>query len=410
MSWLTDIMARIGRGVRWSAPLFMAMALFSACQTVAVPADEPSSLPSPTAPLVWADEPLNPLPVEEMDRQFVSPAYGVHLSQWWDLEALERDMALTREMGFGWVKQKFAWRDIEGYEKGEYDWFRPDWIVDAAERHDLDIVIRIDRQPLWSVRALPDSEIKNNQPPVDLADFGDFCGVLAERYAGRVAAYQVWNEPNLSREWGEKLPNPAEYTALLQVCYEAIKAVDPEAIVISAGLAPTGTHDHTAVPDDIFLQGMYDAGASDYFDVLGLNAPGYKAPPEADPAEGVSNPAYGGGRWFVFRHVEDMRRIMVMNGDAAKQIAILEMGWTTDEIHDSYKWHAVTEQEQADYLAGAYRYAAENWRPWMGLMTTIYMADTAWTPDDEQYWWSIVLPDGTRRPAYEALRALEKAE
>ncbi|MCA9981407.1 MAG: beta-galactosidase, partial [Anaerolineales bacterium] len=205
------------RGVRASVPLlFISLSwLLLACQSNA-PVPDASVEPAPTATPLWQDTPLNPLPADEMNLLFSSPAYGVHLSQWWDLEALERDMALTREMGFGWVKQKFAWRDIEGYEKGQYDWFRPDWIVDTAERHDLELVIRIDRQPLWSVRALPDSEIKNNQPPVDLADFGDFCGVLAERYAGRVAAYQIWNEPNLSREWGEKPPNPAEYTALLQ--------------------------------------------------------------------------------------------------------------------------------------------------------------------------------------------------
>ncbi len=392
-------------GVRASVP-FLFVLLLAACQTIA-PDSAPTAVSTPPA-LAWLDAPLNPLPPEEMTLLFDSPAYGVHLSQWWDLEALDRDMRLTQEMGFGWVKQKFAWRDIEGHAKGEYDWFRPDWIVDTAVSHNLNLVIRIDRQPLWAVRTLPDEEIKNNQPPVDLADFGDFCGVLADRYKGRVAAYQVWNEPNLNREWGEQPPNPAEYTALLQVCYEAIKAADPAAIVISAGLAPTGTHDNTAVPDDLYLQGMYDAGAGNYFDVLGLNAPGYKAPPEASPTEGADNPDYGGGRWFVFRHVEDMRRIMVMNGDAAKQIAILEMGWTTDQINESYKWHAVTEQEQATYLAGAYTYAAANWRPWIGLMTTIYLADTAWTEADEQYWWSIVLPDGTRRPAFEALRALDK--
>jgi hypothetical protein len=46
----------------------------------------------------------------------------------------------------------------------------------------------------------------------------------------------------------------------------------------------------------------------------------------------------------------------------------------------------------------------------MGLMTTIYMADTAWTPADEQYWWSIILPDGTPRPAYEALQKMRQRD
>ena len=45
-------------------------------------------------------------------------------------------------------------------------------------------------------------------------------------------------------------------------------------------------------------------------------------PPETAPEE-AEDPAngYGNGRWFTFRHVEDMREIMVANGDEAKQVA-----------------------------------------------------------------------------------------
>ena len=53
-------------------------------------------------------------------------------------------------MGFDWVKQKFAWREIEGIEKGEYDWYRPDLIVDAVEAEGLKLLVRLDRQPFWS--------------------------------------------------------------------------------------------------------------------------------------------------------------------------------------------------------------------------------------------------------------------
>jgi polysaccharide biosynthesis protein PslG len=349
------------------------------------------------------------LPPEQMIEFFDSPEYGIHLSQWWQLEALDRDLDLTREMGFGWVKQKFAWRDIEGQVKGEYDWYRPDYIVNAVEHAGLKLVVRIDRQPLWSVATLPGPEITENQPPVDLQDFADFCGELAGRYRGRITAYQVWNEPNLRREWGEKTPDPVAYTALLRDCYLAIKTADPDAIVISAGLAPTGDQPPVAVPDTEFLQGMYEAGAGAYFDVLGVNAPGYKAPPELSPAEAEENELYGGGRWFTFRRVEDVRAIMVANGDAAKQVAILEMGWTTDEVNAGYAWHRVSEAEQADYLVRAYRYAAEQWQPWIGLMVTIYFADANWNAEEhEQWWWAIVLPDGTPRPAFHALREMLK--
>jgi hypothetical protein len=368
--------------------------------STAVPTPSPSPTPLPTD--LTGDQPVVPL--------FDSPAYGIHISQWWQLDALDRDLKLAQEMGFGWIKQTFSWRDVEGYGKGQYDWFRPDVIVESVENAGLQLVVRIDHQPLWSVRSLPDEKITPNQPPVDYQDFADFCGVLATRYKGRIAAYQVWNEPNLSREWGNETPDPAAYAELLKVCYEAIKAADPDAIVISAGLAPTGTQPPDAMPDTDFLQGMYDAGAGGYFDALGVHAPGYKAPPETSADAVAASYEYGQGRWFAFRHVEDMRAIMVANGDGAKQVAIMEMGWILNqEMHPSYTWHGVSEAEQADYLVRAYQYAQENWQPWIGLMTTIYMADANWTPEEnEQWWWAIVLPDGTPRLAYAALSAMPK--
>ncbi|MCB9423224.1 MAG: hypothetical protein H6667_25735 [Ardenticatenaceae bacterium] len=379
--------------------LLLGMMVLVACQTAVMP---PTPTPVPTS----TSFPTALMGETAVNQLFASPAYGIQAFMWWKADIAQRDLQLIDKMGFGWVKQEFSWREIEGIKKGERDWYRPNLIVGMVEDAGLNLVVRLDRQPFWT-EADP-LDLHDNAPPSNLQDFGDFCGAVAERYNGRIAAYQVWNEPNLSREWGNQPPDPAEYTELLKVCYQAIKAADPNAIVISAGLAPTGTNDATAMPDADFLQGMYTAGASPYFDVLGLHAPGYKAPPELDPAEAAATPDYGGGRWFAFRHVEDMRAIMVANGDGAKQVAILEMGWTLDTVNPHYAWFAVDEQTQADYLVRAYQYAQKNWQPWIGLMSSIYIADYGWTEENEQWWWSIVLPDGTPRLAYEALREMEK--
>ena len=126
-----------------------------------------------------------------------------------------------------------------------------------------------------------------------------FCGVLADRYKGRIAAYQVWNEPNLSREWGNRPPDAAGYVGLLKACSDAIRAADPAAIIISAGLAPTGTYDDSAHPDDIYLQAMYDAGFQHYVDAVGMHAPGFSAPEVA--------PEDGAGRTALF-HLPPRRR------------------------------------------------------------------------------------------------------
>ena len=327
---------------------------------------------------------------------------------WWDEAIARRDMDLIRDAGFGWVKQNVGWRDVEGAEKGAFDWYFTDRIV--AEQRGLKVLFRLDSEPAWA--ALKKGVRSSNGPPEDPQDLGDFCHVLAERYTGRVHAYQVWNEPNLAREWGGYAPDPAGYVDLLRACYVGVKTADPGALVVSAGLAPTGTGLPQAIPDTDYLRHMYEAGAAPYFDALGLNAPGYKAPPEVSPEEAAGTAAYGEQRFFCFRHVEDMRRIMVDQGDGAKQVVILEMGWTTDPRPDSpYHWHAVTPEQKADYLVRAFQYAEEHWEPWIGLMTVLAIADPHWTPADEQYWWAITAPgwpDPTLRPAYDALREMDK--
>jgi len=341
-----------------------------------------------------------------------SPEYGAQAFLWWHVNDKTgwRDASLVKEMGFGWLKQQFGWRDISNV-RGDYAWDRTDRIVEIAEQLGLKLLIRLDRQPQWA-QADP-STLLGNAPPADLADFGDFCGAVAARYAGRITAYEVWNEPNLAREWGDQPPDPAGYVELLKVCYLAIKRADPGAMVISAGLAPTGTDDPAvAMPDDKFYQGMYEAGSAPYFDVLGAHAPGYMNPPERSPDDTLADPALQ-ARWITFRHVEDIREFMIANGDGDKQIAITEMGWTSDPINPVYSWFSVTEEQKADYLVRAYQYAKANWQPWIGLMTTVYIADPAWTEADEQYWWSITRPTPPGDPphllpAYEALRAMDK--
>jgi hypothetical protein len=234
---------------------------------------------------------------------------------------------------------------------------------------------------------------------------------VAKRYnctpeaVGCIQAFQIWNEPNLAREWGGNRPNPAEYAQFLGKAYRAIKAVHPSAIVISAGMAPTGDDSDLAMPDDKFYDLMYQAmgGNSDgYFDMLGVHGAGYAAPPELDPADAAADKAkYGGYRFFAFRHVEDIRAIMERYGDVGKQIALLEFGWTYDKVNAAYKWHGadagIDEFVQADYLKRAYQYAAANWQPWIGLMNLITMPNLDWTndgnpQDEEQYWWAIMEP------------------
>lgn len=389
-------------------------------EPTAVPTDteEPAPTPQPTA---TNSEPPATAPTESTmaavptlkpigQPVITSPDYAVQVFLWGSPH-VDRDLDLAKRAGFRWIKQSFEWRYIEPHEKEKLGWAEPDRLVEAINSRQLKLIARVDNQPAW---ARSDNLFPGIGPPDNLQDFADFLSALATRYRGKIHAYQIWNEPNLAREWANQPPDPKAYVEMLAVAHQAIKAADPSALVITAGLAPTTASGAIAMPDAEFVERMYASGLQGNYDLLGVHGAGFKAPPETSPEEIAENPLYnhgepGAGRIYGFRHVEDIRQIMVRNGGAENRVAVLEFGWTVDNRPDSpYRWHAVSEQEKADYLVRAFEWARENWSPWIGMMSVIYISDPNWTEDNEQFYWSITGPDGSTRLSYEALARMPK--
>jgi hypothetical protein len=340
--------------------------------------------------------------------------FGAQAFLWWKPEIADRDLTLMQEADFHWVKQTFAWEEIEPFTKGGFKWDNADKVVELVNKHQLKLLARVSMDPnkagFWA-----------GIPPANGDNFADFLFALAQRYNctaeshGCIQAFQVWNEPNLAREWGGAPPNPAQYVDFLHKAYAAIKRGNPNAIVINAGMAPTGDNNGNAMPDDVFYDGMYQAMANHssdgYFDMLGVHAAGFAAPPELDPATAAADKKYGGYRFFAFRHVEDIRAIMQKYGDN-KDMVLLEFGWTFDPVNEAYKWHGadagITDMVQGDYLQRAYKYAKANW-PYVKLMSLLTMPNLDWLndgnpKDEEQYWWAILDPSPINqlylRPAF----------
>ena len=368
--------------------------------------NQPGATPTPTNIPAPAAKPI----------KMNSPEYGAQAFLWWRPETADRDLGMMRDAGLTWVKQQFAWRDIEGAAKGKFIWDNADQAVYYANRFKIDVLARVDNAPDWAAPGCNDTSKQQMGPAKNMQDWLDFLTAFVTRYKGRIRMYEIWNEPNLSREWCGRPPSPTDYVALLKASYAKIKSIDPNAIVISAGMTPTSANTDYAMPDVTFINKMYDAmgnNSTGYFDALGAHAPGYKAPPEMSPDDVIKDPALSNhepvtGRVYAFRHVEDLRKIMVARGDTNKQVVITEFGWTRDPIHKDYSWFAVDEQTQAKYVVGAYQWAKQNWSPWIGAMFVIYMANPDWTEQDEEYWWSIDQPNGIPVGAYVRLKAMAK--
>ncbi len=370
------------------------------------PTPTETPVPSPTVPPIPKAKPL----------KMNSPEYGAQVFLWWRPETADRDLGLAKDAGLSWAKQQFAWRDIEGAGKGKFDWSHADQAVMLANAKGIDLLARMDNAPDWAAPGCFNAAKKQMGPANNTQDWVNFLTAFVTRYKGRIRAYEIWNEPNLAREWCGRPPNPKAYAQLLQVSYKTIKAIDPNAMIISAGMTPTTMNSAEALPDATYIEQLYSAmknNSTGYFDVLGVHAAGYKAPPEMSPDDVGNNPVYNNndgpkGRIYCFRHAEDIRNIMVAHGDSAKQIAIVEFGWTMDPIHPAYSWFKVDEQTHGKYIEGAFKYAKANWSGWIGAMVVIYLANPDWTKDNEEYWWAIDEPDGTPRAAYVRIKAMPK--
>lgn len=307
--------------------------------------------------------------------------YGIHT-----LRADGETLNLVKEAGADWLVQLFSWREIARW-RDQYHWEYPDAVVRGAEFYGLKLAVRLDQHPAWA-RSRP----AQNGPPDNLNDYGDFVQAVATRYRGRISAYIIWNEPNLAREWGDSTPDPIAYVEMLKVAYHRAKAADPECIIVSAGLAPTNHNDEQAMDDRLFLKAMYEAGAKEYFDVLGAHPYGFAYSPEEQP---------GAHKGLNFARLLDLRDIMQTYGDGDKPIWATEMGWT---VGDS--WQKVTLEKQAEYLAGAFRRAEREW-PWLKMMA-VWNLGRNLPPEDEKQGYNLLDEEGRPRPAYQAFKALPK--
>jgi len=283
----------------------------------------------------------------------------------------------TQDIGFGWVRIYFPEQ------------------VDEAEALGLNILLLVG----WE------------DSLTDVSSFGDEVNDLVSRFRGRVAAYQICNEPNLAEMWHKSQhAAPAEYVAYLREAYVQAKQADPNCTIVSAGLAVNGGAGDLAMDDVAFLRGMYEAGAKPYFDVLGSHPYGFGYAPE----DGTSNPIH------CFRRVEQQRQVMVAYGDSSKPVWATEVGWIVEppvscRDHPDWEgwwWQRVSLSTQAAHLVRAYRYAQANW-PWMETMF-VWNMDYNLAPWNEFCnpigWFAILNHDQTPRPAYWDLAELVRED
>jgi len=316
------------------------------------------------------------------------PKLGVHTRLTDEVEQpkIQRTLEMAREMGAAWDVEYFPWNYIQRSGPNDWDWSHADLVVDHAQQQGLRLIARLDSVPDWARPELTGHSLLTS---AHYTDFATFAAAFAQRYRGKVAAYVIWNEPNVSYEWGYRNPDPAGYADLLRTLYPRIKGADPKALILAAPLAPNGEHSDQALGDLDYLQQLYDAGAAPFFDGLAAHAYGWQHPPDEAPSPDEIN----------LRRVELQRQVMERNGDAAKRIYITETGW-----NDYARWiRAVTPSQRIDYTLEAVKLAS-GW-DWLAAFCIwdFRLPSTAHNYNDA---WTLVHYDFSPSPTYVALQRL----
>jgi hypothetical protein len=305
--------------------------------------------------ILWAIRPPRVLVVLDPPQQVVTtnPIVGVHtrLTDEVDEWKIQRTLQMVREMGAPWVVEYFPWPYVEPVE-GEFTWGHSDVVVEHAVNQGLTVIARLGWVPGW---ARPDPDEQDTTltylDAKHYGDFADFVATFVARYRGRVSHVIIWNEPNLSFEWGYRPVDPEGYVELLRAVYPRVHAANPDVVVLAGALAPTLEPEGSAagLSDLAYLRRMYEAGAASTFDALAVHAYGLAFPPEEPSAPDAIN----------FRRVELLREIMVAHGDGDKPAYVTEAGW-----NDHPRWaRAVRPGQRIEYTIGAYEWARQNW-PW----------------------------------------------
>ena len=296
------------------------------------------------------------------------------------------------------VRQTFAWSKIERrpgrFRFALYDRF----VGDLAARRMRTLPILFDPPRFHSSRPRRGAR-RGTYPPRDPAAMGRFAAALVRRYGPDgsfwrarprlprvpIRSWQVWNEPSIPVYWPSG-PDPAAYVALLRATGRAIKAVDPHAEILSAGLAQS----RLGVPFGRFVSGMYDAGAAGTFDTFALHA-------------------YARSESGVLAAIDAARGRIAANGDRAP-IWVTEIGWASGGPRSPF---TVGERRQARLIGrmiGAVGLARER----LGIRGVVYFnwRDSRPFAGGREFFGlhtGLLRRDGTAKPALSAYARAARA-
>jgi len=218
--------------------------------------------------------------------------------------------------------------------------------------------------------------------------YADRSAALARTYGNKVQYYEVWNEWNgglgLGCDWhqpGTPCVNAPMYTDLLCRTYKAVKAVQPNAIIVGGAAAGV---------DIPWISQLLDAGAGNCMDMISVHTyvygrTRYSVPYNSPPSVGVDK--------FV-EAITDAHNLVKQKTGKTMRVLVTE-GGRSDLGQSS------NEQLTADYITEIYRRAPSI--PFLEGFWFFCLEDPI--RDQSSHGYGLVRSNNTKKPGFAAYQA-----
>ena len=227
----------------------------------------------------------------------------------YDAATVDREFEAMQDAGVAWVRTDFAWLGVEPVQ-GAWNFAGVDTAVAKAEASGVEVLGLLGSSPPWA-----NGINEWNWPPTDIDAWRNYVHTVASRYAGRVAAWEIWNEENIHAFWQPE-PDAAAYFNLLVAASAEIRAADPDATIVMGGVAGLGSQ---------YLIDCLDLGAADYIDAIAYHPYAETIGLEGQPEEDLLRPKEPLCRYLV----DLVHTLLGQYNGGDIEIWLTEVGWTT---------------------------------------------------------------------------------
>lgn len=158
---------------------------------------------------------------------------------------------MLRKVGIGWMRERLSWGQVNP-ERGKLEWGKYETVADILYKQGVREYQIFHDSPSWTHPG------KQTRCPDDLREVYRFTKEASAHFAGRILAWEPWNEPDISffDQLGDK------YAGLQKAAYLGFKAGNSNVLVLSCSFCRGRSP---------FSDNVFESGLGAYMDIFNFH-------------------------------------------------------------------------------------------------------------------------------------------